>query len=97
MCIRDSVFAARASPIYRPGTKNLTLSPPSTVHGGQYVEIYTRHSSIYVLHAAFVADTIWGVQLQPAVVMLLCRVSTVRVQPRNRVIDDADYTVLTRQ
>ena len=42
------------------------MSPSSTVHSGhgQYDAKYLTFE--YLLHAAVVADTIWGVQLEPA-------------------------------
>ena len=44
------------------------MSPSSTVHGGQhdtkYIYIYVTFELL--LHAAFVADEIWGDMLEPA-------------------------------
>ena len=40
------------------------MSPSSTVHGGQHN--YKGVTSELLLHAAFVADEIWGYMLEPA-------------------------------
>ena len=55
------VFSASASV---RSTKKLAMSPSCTVHGG-------RHDTKYVIfellmHAAFMADEIWGDMLEPA-------------------------------
>ena len=47
------------------------MSPFSTVYGGQHDAKYFEEGDIRavsrtVLHAAFVADKIWGVMLEPA-------------------------------
>ena len=45
------------------------MSPSSTVHGGQHDTKYVTFE--HLLRAAFVADTIWGVYLEPACTHLL--------------------------
>ena len=40
------------------------MSPSSAVHDGQYDTKYVTFE--WLLHAVFVADTIWGVLLEPA-------------------------------
>ena len=40
------------------------MSPSSTVHGGQHDTKYVTFELL--LHAAFVADAIWGFMLEPA-------------------------------
>ena len=45
------------------------MSPSSTVHGGQYDTKYVTFE--YLLHAAFVADTILDNKLEPARTLLL--------------------------
>ena len=40
------------------------MSPSSTDHGGQHGTKYVTFESL--LHAAFVADEIWGFMLEPA-------------------------------
>ena len=40
------------------------MPPSSTVHGGQYDTKYVTFEQL--TRAAFVADTIWGVWLEPA-------------------------------
>ena len=40
------------------------MSPSSTVHGGQHETKYVTFE--WPLHAAFVADEIWGFMLEPA-------------------------------
>ena len=40
------------------------MSPSSTVHGGRHDTKYVAFES--VMHAAFVADEIWGFMLEPA-------------------------------
>ena len=40
------------------------MSPSSTVHGGQHDTKYVTFELL--LHAAFVADEIWGFMLEPA-------------------------------
>ena len=60
------IFGAIASPIASPRslTKKVALSPSSTVHGGQHDTKYVAFELL--LHAAFVADEIWGDMLEPA-------------------------------
>ena len=49
-------------------TKKLAVSPSSTVHGGQHD---TKNATFELLmHAAFVADEIWGFMLEPAGIVL---------------------------
>ncbi|CAM9670724.1 unnamed protein product [Laminaria digitata] len=56
------IFGASASP--RPLTKYVAMSPSSVVHGGQYdTKCVTLE---WLLHAAFMADEIWGDMLCPA-------------------------------
>ena len=50
------IFGASASP--RSLTKKLAMSPSSTVHGGQHDTKYVSFELL--MHAAFVADEIWG-------------------------------------
>ena len=59
---RDTL-SARA-PVLGPLTKKLAMSPSSTVHGGQHDAKYVTFEVL--LHAAFVADEIWGFMLEPA-------------------------------
>ena len=40
------------------------MSPSSTVHGGHHDTKYVTFE--FLLHAAFVADEIWGLMLKPA-------------------------------
>ena len=40
------------------------MTPSSTVHGGQHDTKYVTFD--FLLHAAFVADGIWGLMLEPA-------------------------------
>ena len=56
------IFDASASP--RPLTKKMTMSPPSTVHSGQHDTKYVAFELL--MHAAFVADEIWGFMPEPA-------------------------------
>ena len=56
------IFGASASP--RSLTKKLAMSPSSTVHGGQHDTKYVTFELL--MHAAFVADKIWGFMLEPA-------------------------------
>ena len=44
--------------------KKLAVSPSSTVHGGQHDTKYVIFELL--LHAAVVADKIWGFMLEPA-------------------------------
>ena len=56
------IFGANANP--RSLTKKLAMSPSSTVRGGQHD---TKHVTFELrVHAAFVADEIWGFMLEPA-------------------------------
>ena len=56
------ILGASASP--RSLTKKMAMSPPSTVHGGQHDTKYVTFELL--MHAAFVADEIWGFMLEPA-------------------------------
>ena len=56
------IFGASASP--RSLTKKLAMSPSSTVHGGQHDTKYVTFELL--MHAAFVADEIWGFMPEPA-------------------------------
>ena len=59
------LFGVRsASP--RPLTKKLAMSPSSTVHGGQHDSKYCYVTFELLMHAAFVADEIWGFMLEQA-------------------------------
>ena len=52
------------APVLDPLTKKLAMSPSSTVHGRQHD---AKHVTFELLmHAAFVADEIWGFMLEPA-------------------------------
>ena len=53
---------ASASPGSLP--KKLAMSPSSTVHGGQHDTKYVKFELL--MHAAFVADEVWGFMLEPA-------------------------------
>ena len=44
--------------------KKMAMSPSSAVHGDQYDTKYVTFELL--LHAAFVADEIWGFMLEPA-------------------------------
>ena len=44
--------------------KKMAMSPSSTVHGGQHDARYVTFELL--MHAAFVADEIWGFMLEPA-------------------------------
>ena len=56
------IFGASASP--RALTKKLAMSPSSTVYGGSHDTKYVTFELL--MHAAFVADKIWGFTLEPA-------------------------------
>ena len=56
------IFGASASP--RSLTKKLTMSPSSIVHRGQHDTKYVAFELL--MHAAFVADEIWGFMPEPA-------------------------------
>ena len=57
------IFGASASP--RSLTKNPAMSPSPIVHGGQHDD--TKYVTFeLLLHAAFVADELWGFMLEPA-------------------------------
>ena len=56
------MLGASASP--RSSTKKLVMSPSSTVHGGQHDTKYVTFELL--MHAAFVADGIWGFMREPA-------------------------------
>ena len=56
------IFGASSSP--RPSPKKMAMSLSSTVHGGQRDTKYV--ASELLMHAAFVADEIWGFMLEPA-------------------------------
>ena len=58
------IFGASASPISL--TKKLSMSP-STAHGGEYDAKYVTFELLLIVHAAFVADEIWGLCLKPLV------------------------------
>ena len=62
MIARDT-FSALA-PVLGPQQKKLAMSPSSTAHGGQHDTKYVAFE--FLLHAAFVADEIWGFVLEPA-------------------------------
>ena len=55
------IFGASASP--RASNKNMAMPPSSTVHGGQHDTKYVTFA--LTMHAAFVADEIWGFMLEP--------------------------------
>ena len=48
----------------------MAMSPSSTVHGGQHDTKYVTFELL--MHAAFLADDIWGVMLEPARTRNLC-------------------------
>ena len=52
------------APVLGPSQKKLAMSPSSTVHGGQHDAKYVTFELI--MHAAFVADSIWVFMLEPA-------------------------------
>ena len=56
-------FSALA-PVLGPYKKKLAMSPSSTVHGGQNDTKYVTYELL--MHAALVADEIWGGALEPA-------------------------------
>ena len=56
------IFGASASP--RSSNKKMAMPPSSTVHGGQHDTKYVTFE--LTMHAAFVADEIWGFILEPA-------------------------------
>ena len=60
--IGRDIFSALA-PVLGPYQKKW-LSPYSTVHGGQHDTKYVTFELL--MHAAFVADEIWGFMLEPA-------------------------------
>ena len=51
------------TPILGPSQK-MSMPPSSTVHGGQHDTKYVAFQLL--MHAAFVADEIWGFMLEPA-------------------------------
>ena len=59
---RDT-FSALAL-VLGPSTKKLAMSTSSTVHGGQHDTKYVTFDLL--MHAAFVANEIWGFMLEPA-------------------------------
>ena len=52
------------APVLDPLTKKLAMSPSSNVHDGQHETKYVTFELL--MHAAFVADEIWGFMLEPA-------------------------------
>ena len=60
------IFGASASP--RSLTKKLAMSPSSTVHGGQHDTKYVAFELL--MHAAFMADEIWGFLLEHQLVCM---------------------------
>ena len=62
MLDRDT-FSALAQ-VLGPSEKKWLMSPSSTFHGGQHDTKYVTFELL--LHAAFVADEIWGFMLEPA-------------------------------
>ena len=56
------IFGASASPSSL--TKKMAMSPSSTVHDGQHDTKYVTFELL--MHAAFVANEIWGFTLEPA-------------------------------
>ena len=65
--IGQQTFSA-LGPVLHPQQQKLGMSPSSTVHGGQHDTKYVTFE--LSLHAAFVADEIWGFMLKPARVAL---------------------------
>ena len=64
---RDTLSAL--APVLGPSQKKLAMSPFSTaVHGGQHDTKYVTFE--FLVHAAFVADEIWGDILEPARIRL---------------------------
>ena len=55
------IFGASASP--RSLTKKMAMSPSTTVHSGQHDAKYVTFELL--MHAAFVADEIWGDTIEP--------------------------------
>ena len=64
----EHIFGASASP--RSFPKKLTMSNSSTVHGGQHDTKYVTLELL--MHAAFVADKIWGFMPEPARINSRC-------------------------
>ena len=58
------IFGASAIPTNRSLTKKMAMPPSSTVHGGQHDTKYVTFELL--MHAAFVADEIWGFMPEPA-------------------------------
>ena len=52
------------APVLGPLTKKMAMSPSSTVHGRQHDTKYVTFELL--MHAAFVADEIWGFIPEPA-------------------------------
>ena len=75
------ILGASASP--KSLTKKLAMSPSSTVHGGQHDTKCVTFELL--LHAAFVADEIWGFMLEPARTSYTAAVGTysVRIHLKN--------------
>ena len=66
------------------------MSPSSTVHGGQQ---HTKCVTFeLVLHAAFVADEIWGDTLEPAVVST-CTSSVLISNENGNRYDNIDFEI----
>ena len=57
------IFGASAIPTNRSLTKKMAMPPSSTVHGGQHDTKYVTFELL--MHAALVADEIWGFILEP--------------------------------
>ena len=70
------ILGASASP--RSLTKKMAMSPPSTVHGGQHDTKYVTFELL--MHAAFVADEIWGFMLEQARIQILYNISQRKVR-----------------
>ena len=65
------IFGASASP--RSLTKKMAMTPSYAVHDGQHDTEFVTF--VLLVHAAFVADEIWGFVLEPARIVLIFRLS----------------------
>ena len=63
-CYLLSFVKANGWSRHKTPTKKLAISPSSTVHGGRHDTQCVTFELL--LHAAFVADEIWGFMLAPA-------------------------------
>ena len=76
------------TPVQGPEQKKVAMSSSSTVHGGQYDTKYVLYVTLeYLLHAAFVAETIWSVYLKLACISLALHYGQTKVRSPLRVFD----------